>query len=451
MANDDLFHAAQVPDDDSDDADEGASQSRHGGTMPLAARMRPRSLDDIVGQDHILGPGRLLRRVIEADRLTNLIFFGPPGCGKTSLAEVIAKATRRRFERVSGVVGNVASLRAICEGARNFLGIRGTVLFIDEIHRFNKAQQDVLLPYVEDGTVVLIGATTHNPQIFINTPLTSRSLVFELKPLDTAAVETLLRRALTDKEHGLGRSGAVVTDDALAFLAEVCEGDARRALTALEVAVLSTPPAEDGAILVDAATMQDCVQRKILAYDRNEDGHYDTISAFIKSMRGSDPHAAIYWLAKMLEAGEDPRFIVRRMVIFASEDIGNADPRALTVAVSAYQAVDFVGMPEARIVLAHAVTYLATAPKSNASYMAVEAAAADIRAGRVLPVPEHLKNVHVTAAGKEDPKPYLYPHDFAGHHVAQEYIPTSARYYKPGNLGYEETIARRMKAWEDAQ
>ncbi|MBP5544161.1 MAG: replication-associated recombination protein A [Kiritimatiellae bacterium] len=419
--------------------------------MPLAARMRPRSLDDIVGQDHILGPGRLLRRVIEADRLTNLIFFGPPGCGKTSLAEVIAKATRRRFERVSGVVGNVASLRAICEGARNFLGIRGTVLFIDEIHRFNKAQQDVLLPYVEDGTVVLIGATTHNPQIFINTPLTSRSLVFELKPLDTAAVETLLRRALTDKEHGLGRSGAVVTDDALAFLAEVCEGDARRALTALEVAVLSTPPAEDGAILVDAATMQDCVQRKILAYDRNEDGHYDTISAFIKSMRGSDPHAAIYWLAKMLEAGEDPRFIVRRMVIFASEDIGNADPRALTVAVSAYQAVDFVGMPEARIVLAHAVTYLATAPKSNASYMAVEAAAADIRAGRVLPVPEHLKNVHVTAAGKEDPKPYLYPHDFAGHHVAQEYIPTSARYYKPGNLGYEETIARRMKAWEDAQ
>ena len=442
MANDDLFHAAQVPDDDSDDADEGASQSRHGGTMPLAARMRPRSLDDIVGQDHILGPGRLLRRVIEADRLTNLIFFGPPGC---------AKATRRRFERVSGVVGNVASLRAICEGARNFLGIRGTVLFIDEIHRFNKAQQDVLLPYVEDGTVVLIGATTHNPQIFINTPLTSRSLVFELKPLDTAAVETLLRRALTDKEHGLGRSGAVVTDDALAFLAEVCEGDARRALTALEVAVLSTPPAEDGAILVDAATMQDCVQRKILAYDRNEDGHYDTISAFIKSMRGSDPHAAIYWLAKMLEAGEDPRFIVRRMVIFASEDIGNADPRALTVAVSAYQAVDFVGMPEARIVLAHAVTYLATAPKSNASYMAVEAAAADIRAGRVLPVPEHLKNVHVTAAGKEDPKPYLYPHDFAGHHVAQEYIPTSARYYKPGNLGYEETIARRMKAWEDAQ
>ena len=444
MPNDDeLFDAAPASTTAEGDGEYGARSP----TMPLAARMRPRSIDDIVGQEHILGPGRLLRRVIEADRLTNLIFYGPPGCGKTSLAEVIAKATRRRFERVSGVVGNVASLRAICDGARNFLGIRGTVLFIDEIHRFNKAQQDVLLPYVEDGTIVLIGATTHNPQIFINTPLTSRSLVFELKALDASAVATLLRRALADRDRGLGRSDAVVTDDAIAFLAEICDGDARRALTALEVAVLSTPPSPDGAIHVDAAIMQDCVQRKMLNYDRDEDGHYDTISAFIKSMRGSDPHAAVYWLAKMLDAGEDPRFIVRRMVIFASEDIGNADPRALTLAVSAFHAVDFVGMPEARIILAHAATYLATAPKSNASYMALEAASADIRSGRTLPVPEHLKNVHVTAAGKDDPKPYLYPHDFAGHHVEQEYLPTSARYYKPGALGYEETIARRMAAW----
>ena len=450
MAKDDLFSAASNLTAAPSERPPAEAVPSSGATMPLAARMRPRSLDDIVGQDHILGEGRLLRRVIEADRLTNLIFFGPPGCGKTSLAEVIAKATQRRFERVSGVVGNVASLRSICEGARHFLGIRGTVLFIDEIHRFNKAQQDVLLPYVEDGTVVLIGATTHNPQIFINTPLTSRSLVFELKPLDSAAVETLLRRALADTDRGLGRSGAEVSDEALAFLADVCEGDARRALTALEVAVLSTPRSPDGAIRVDAAVMQDCVQRKMLAYDRDEDGHYDTISAFIKSMRGSDPHAAVYWLAKMLEAGEDPRFIVRRMVIFASEDIGNADPRALTIAVSAFQAVDFVGMPEARIILAHAATYLATAPKSNASYMALEAAAADVREGRVLPVPEHLKNVHVEAAGKEEPKPYLYPHDFAGHHVDQVYLPTEARYYKPGNLGYEETIAKRMKAWEDA-
>ena len=411
MAKDDLFSATTASDEDSGVGEVAPSS---GATMPLAARMRPRSLDDIVGQDHILGEGRLLRRVIEADRLTNLIFFGPPGCGKTSLAEVIAKATQRRFERVSGVVGNVASLRSICEGARHFLGIRGTVLFIDEIHRFNKAQQDVLLPYVEDGTVGLIGASRHNPQIVINTPLTSRSLVFELKPLGSAAVGTLLRRALADADRGLGRSGAEVSDEALAFLADVCEGDARRALTALEVAVLSTPRSPDGAIRVDAAVMQDCVQRKMLAYDRDEDGHYDTISAFIKSMRGSDPHAAVYWLAKMLEAGEDP------------------------------------GMPEARIILAHAATYLATAPKSNASYMALEAAAADVRDGRVLPVPEHLKNVHVEAAGKEEPKPYLYPHDFAGHHVDQVYLPTEARYYKPGNLGYEETIAKRMKAWEDA-
>lgn len=445
MAEDDLFHAAPG-DAEADDADGDAG----GATVPLAARMRPRSLDDVVGQDHILGAGRLLRRVIEADRLTNLIFYGPPGCGKTSLAEVIAKATRRRFERASGVASNVAAIRAICEKARNFLGIRGTVLFIDEIHRFNKAQQDVLLPYVEDGTVILIGATTHNPQIFINTPLTSRSLVFELHPLDAEAIGKLIRRALEDCDRGLGRAGAEVSDEAVAFLSEICEGDARRALTALEVAVLSTPRSDDGLIHVDAAVMQDCVQRKMIAYDKDEDGHYDTISAFIKSMRGSDPHAALYWLAKMLEAGEDPRFIVRRMVIFASEDIGNADPRALTLAVSAFHAVDFVGMPEARIVLAHVVTYLATAPKSNASYMGLEKAAADVRSGRVLPVPEHLKNVHVTAAGKDDPKPYLYPHDFAGHHVDQEYLPTSARYYEPGQLGYEEVIARRMKAWEAA-
>ena len=438
---DDLFATSRC-DDEEEEASSGSA------TVPLAARMRPRSIEEVVGQDHILGEGRLLRRVIEADRLTNLIFYGPPGCGKTSLAEVIAKATKRRFERASGVTSNVAAIRTVCENARTFLGIRGTVLFIDEIHRFNKAQQDVLLPYVEDGTVTLIGATTHNPQIFINTPLTSRSLVFELHSLNSAAIETLIRRALSDKERGLGQVKTAVADEAIAFLAEICEGDARRALTALDVAVRSTPPDEMGVVKVDAAVMQDCVQKKMIAYDKDEDGHYDTISAFIKSMRGSDPHAAIYWLAKMLDAGEDPRFIVRRMVIFASEDIGNADPRALTIAVSAYHAVDFVGMPEARIVLAHAATYLATAPKSNASYMALEAASADIRAGRVLPVPEHLKNVHVTAAGKAEPKPYLYPHDFAGHHVDQVYVPTSARYYKPGNLGYEETIARRMAAWE---
>jgi putative ATPase len=413
--------------------------------------MRPETLEDVVGQDHILGVGRLLRRVIEADRLTNLIFFGPPGCGKTSLAEVIARTTRRRFERCSGVLSNVAALRNVCETARLFRDGRGTLLFIDEIHRFNKAQQDVLLPYVEDGTVTLIGATTHNPQVFINTPLTSRSLVFELRALDRAAVRQLLDRALRDTARGLGAVRTEVAAAALGFLADICEGDARRALTALEVAVRSTAPDSEGVVHVDAAAMEDCVQRRMIAYDRDEDGHYDTISAFIKSLRGSDPHAALYWLAKMLEAGEDPRFIARRMMIFASEDVGNADPRGLTLAVAAMQASEYVGMPEARIILAHAVTYLATAPKSNASYLAIEAAIGDVRTGRILPVPEHLKNRHVKAEGKAAPAAYKYPHDFEGHHVDQEYVPTSARYYRPGALGYEEVIGKRLKAWEAAR
>ena len=418
---------------------------------PLAAMMRPERLEDVVGQDHILGVGKLLRRVIEADRLTNLIFYGPPGCGKTSLAEVIARATRRRFERCSGGLSNVATLRNICETARLFRDERGTVLFIDEIHRFNKAQQDVLLPYVEDGTVTLIGATTHNPQVFINTPLTSRSLVFELRALDRPAVHVLLERALSDTRRGLGNIVTEVSAQALTFLAEICDGDARRALTALEVAVRSTVPGMDGVVRVDAAAMEDCVQRKMIAYDRDEDGHYDTISAFIKSLRGSDPHAAIYWLAKMLEAGEDPRFIARRLMIFASEDVGNADPRGLTLAVAAMQASEFVGMPEARLILAQAVTYLATAPKSNASYLAIDAAMADIRNGRTLAVPDHLKNRQVKAEGKEAPAAYKYPHDFEGHHVDQTYVPTKTRYYRPNGLGYEEIILKRLTAWESAR
>ena len=430
-------------------ASDGDAPSHDAGhAVPLAAKMRPARLEEVLGQDHILGPGRLLRRVIEADRLTNLIFYGPPGCGKTSLAEVIARVTRRRFERCSGVLSNVAAIRNVCETARLFLKERGTVLFIDEIHRFNKAQQDVLLPYVEDGTVTMIGATTHNPQIFINSPLTSRSLVFELRALDREAVRALLERALADEDRGLGRTRAEVTAEALDFLSEICDGDARRALTALEVAVLSTPADNEGVVRIDTTVMEDCVQRKMILYDRDEDGHYDTISAFIKSLRGSDPHAALYWLAKMLEAGEDPRFIARRMMIFASEDVGNADPRGLTLSVAAMQASEYVGMPEARIILAQAVTYLATAPKSNASYLGVEAALADVRNGRTLPVPEHLKNVHVKAEGKEASAAYLYPHDFKGHHVEQIYAPTSARYYKPDGAGYEDIIRKRMAAWE---
>lgn len=414
--------------------------------QPLAARMRPTSVEQVVGQDHILGKGKLLRRVIEADRLTNLIFYGPPGCGKTTLAEVIARTTKRRFERTSGVISNVANLRSICENAKLALGGVGTILFVDEIHRFNKSQQDVLLPYVEDGTVTLIGATTHNPNIFINSPLTSRSLVFELRALDEAAIGHLIERALSDCEYGLGKLNATITPRAVNFLATICDGDARRALTALEVAVLSTPANSVGSITITHAVIEECVQRKMVLYDKNEDGHYDTISAFIKSVRGSDPHAAIYWLAKMLEAGEDPRFIARRLIILASEDIGNADPRGLTVAVAAMQAVEFIGMPEARITLAHCTTYLATAPKSNASYRAIDQALADVRSGRVADVPEHLKNMHVKAHGKEESQtPYIYPHDYPPNSVKQVYLPSTKKYYHPTTNGYEDIIGKRMK------
>ena len=433
------------------DDHEPAGDAAPSGTMrqPLAARMRPQCLEEVLGQDHILGPGKLLRRVIEADRLTNLIFYGPPGCGKTTLAEVIARATRRRFERTSGVLSNVATLRNICETAKLFRDGPGTVLFVDEIHRFNKSQQDVLLPYVENGTVTLIGATTHNPNIFVNSPLTSRSLVFELQPLDESSIAALVHRALSDTERGLGHQPSAISPEAVSFLATICDGDARRALTALEVAVLSTPPGADGVVRITHPVMEDCVQRKMVLYDKNEDGHYDTISAFIKSVRGSDPHAAVYWLAKMLEAGEDPRFIARRLIILASEDIGNADPRGLTVAVAAMQAVEFIGMPEARISLAQATTYLATAPKSNAAYLAVDEALEDVRSGRIMAVPEHLKNIHVEAVGREGLDiAYKYPHDFDQHTVQQDYLPVDKRYYRPTNQGYEDTIAKRMKSVE---
>ena len=412
---------------------------------PLAARMRPETLSDVVGQDHILGPGKLLRRVIEADRLTNVIFYGPPGCGKTTLAEVIAKTTKRNFVRASGVVSNVADIRAICSRARNELGGEGTILFIDEIHRFNKSQQDVLLPYVEDGTVVLIGATTHNPNFFINTPLTSRSLVFELKALSPEAIAKLLDRALSDKQKGFGAIPTIFDDDAKAFLSQICDGDARHALTALEIALKSTPANVEGAVHLTLDVIQECVQRRQVSYDKTEDGHYDTISAFIKSIRGSDPDAAIYWLGKMLVAGEDPRFIARRLVISASEDIGNADPRGISVAVAAMQACEFVGMPECAINLAQATTYLASAPKSNASCMAVQEAMADIERGAVQPVPEHLKNKHVKAIGSNEVTEYKYPHDFANHFVKQDYLTIPKRYYRPSQEGYEATIGKRLE------
>lgn len=420
-------------------------------SMPLAARMRPKTLDEILGQESILGPSRLLRRAIEADRLSSIILYGPPGCGKTSLAEVIAKTTSRAFERTSGVIANVAVLRELIEKSRYYKKTeqQDTILFVDEIHRFSKSQQDVLLPYVENGDIVLVGATTHNPLFFINGPLVSRSLIFELKPLDEAAINALIKRALKE-ERGLAALNAEIDEDALRHLASICEGDGRRALNALEVAVLTTYADSSGRRRITRVIIEDSIQKKAVVYDKNEDGHYDTISAFIKSVRGSDPHAAVYWLAKMLHAGEDPRFIARRLVILASEDIGNADPRGLSLAVSAMHAVEFVGMPEARIILSQATTYLATAPKSNASYLAIEKALSDINEGRTLEVPRRLRNIKLRTSNKEDgaDDKYVYPHDYEGHFVEQEYMPTSNVYYRPSGQGYEETIERRMKKWQ---
>ena len=417
--------------------------------IPLAVRMRPRSLGEIVGQDHILGKGKLLRRAIEADRLDSIILYGPPGSGKTTIAEVIARETRRRFERTSGVLANVAELRRLLETAlyRKRSRNEETILFIDEIHRFNKAQQDVLLPYVENGDVVLIGATTHNPYFFINSPLVSRSRIFQLEPLDEAAVLILLRRAL-ESERGLAPLKVEAEEDALRHLARVCDGDARVALNALEIAALTTPPDETGRIRIRLKEAEESIQKKAVVYDHDEDGHYDTISAFIKSVRGSDADAALYWLAKMLYAGEDPRFVARRLIILASEDIGNADPQALPLAVAALEAVDFVGMPEARIILAQAVAYLATAPKSNAAYQAVEEAMRDVEEGRTLAVPRPLRSTGYRGARELGHVGYKYAHDYPEHFVVQEYAPLSRKYYRPGNQGFEQVIRKRMETWE---
>lgn len=414
---------------------------------PLAARMRPRTLDEYCGQKHILAPGKLLRRAVDADNFSAIILSGPPGVGKTSLAELIASTTDAAFIRLSGVTSTVADIRreiAMAKERRMNSG-RRTVLFIDEIHRFNRAQQDSLLPDVESGVVRLIGATTFNPQFYVVGALMSRALNFQLEPLSEEDIIALLMRALSDP-RGFGDRKVEIAPDALGFLAEICEGDARRALNALEMAVLSTPPDAEEVIRVSREVAEESVQRKMINYD--DDAHYDTASAFIKSMRGSDPDAAVYYLAKMLHAGEDIRFIARRMVIFSSEDVGNADPRALEIALSVMQAVDLIGLPEARIILAQGVTYLATAPKSNASYKAVDTALEDVKNNRVQPIPFALRDPN-SAGGKANKhgEGYLYPHDTGGFAV-QDYLMVPRRYYQVAGVGYEAKIKERMEYFE---
>ncbi len=417
---------------------------------PLAARMRPRTLKEYIGQEHILGPGKLLRRAIEADRISSILLFGPPGIGKTSLAKIIARSTLSRFDRLSGVESNVGDIRRVIASAANRLSNGGpaTILFIDEIHRFNKAQQDVLLPDVENGTIRLIGATTHNPYFYINSPLVSRSQVFQLEPLTVENLLELLHSCLKDKERGLGNQRVEATNEALQHLAVLSDGDARKCLGSLEIAVLTTPPDSEGVIRIGLGEAEESIQKKAVVYDGDGDAHYDTISAFIKSMRGSDPDAALYWLAKMLHAGEDIRFIARRMVICASEDIGLADSQALMVAVAAHQAAEFVGLPEAQIPLAHAAVYLATAPKSNRSYVGLLSAKKDIEENRTLAVPLHLRSTGYSGAKKlGHGAGYQYSHDGEGGFIPQAYLPEGRRYYEPTENGQEKRIGERLAYW----
>ena len=412
---------------------------------PLALRMRPRTLEEVVGQQHIIGKDRLLSRAIRADKLTSVIFYGPPGTGKTTLARVIANTTHASFRQLNATTSGKKEMEEATSYAKEQLGGYGkrTILFIDEIHRFNKSQQDYLLPFVEDGTVILVGATTENPYFEVNSALLSRSTVFELKPLSKEDIEILLRRTMSDPDRGLGSYHAVLTDEACSFLADVAGGDARMALNALELAVMTSEREEDGTLVIDLPTAEDCIQRRAVHYDKSGDQHYDTISAFIKSMRGSDPDAAVFYLAKMLEAGEDVKFIARRIMICASEDVGNADPMALTVAVSAALAVERVGMPESQLILAHAAVYVACAPKSNSVTNAIFAAGEMVRTKKTT-VPVHLQDAHYSGHDSlGHGVGYLYAHDYPQHYVEQQYLPDEirdARFYTPSQNGYEETI-----------
>lgn len=426
-------------------------QKRGTQDAPLAARMRPTTLEEFVGQEQIVGKDKLLYRAIKGDRLGSLIFYGPPGTGKTTLAKIIANTTKSEFVQINATTAGIKDIKDTVTAAKERLGMFGkkTILFIDEIHRFNKTQQDTLLPHVEDGTLVLIGATTENPYFEVNRALVSRSVIFSLEPLQQKDIASLLQRALADEEKGLGSYHAQMDEDALDFLSNTANGDARAALNALELAVLTTDPDDDGIIHITLSVAEDCIQRRALQYDKDGDNHYDTISAFIKSMRGSDPDAALYYLAKMIYAGEDPKFIARRVLICAAEDVGNADPHALQVAVSAMQAVNFIGMPEGRIPLAQAVTYVSCAPKSNAAYLGIDKALADVRNVQIKGVPPHLRDGHYS--GSHDlgnAIGYKYAHDYPNHYVEQQYLPdelVGTVYYDMSNNGVERRMKEHMK------
>ncbi|MBE5877351.1 MAG: replication-associated recombination protein A [Lachnospiraceae bacterium] len=422
---------------------------------PLAARLRPTTLEEVVGQEHIIGKDKLLYRAIKADKISSIIFYGPPGTGKTTLAKVIANTTSAEFTQINATVAGKKDMEEVISKAKDTMGMYGkrTILFIDEIHRFNKGQQDYLLPFVEDGTIILIGATTENPYFEVNGALISRSIIFELKPLDKDAIKKLLHRAVYDKEKGMGAYDAEIDEEALEFLADLSGGDARHALNAIELGVMTTDRAEDGKIHITVEVAQECIQKRRVLYDKNGDNHYDTISAFIKSMRGSDPDAAVYYLAKMLYAGEQVTFIARRIMICAAEDVGNADPMALTVAVSASQAVERVGMPEAQIILSQAAIYVACAPKSNAACNAIFSATAEVQHSGNLPVPTHLQDAHYKGAAKlGHGTGYKYAHDYPNHYVEQQYLPYELKgktFYEPSWNGYEAKIREHMKRIKD--
>lgn len=418
---------------------------------PLAARMRPTTLDEVVGQQHIIGKDKLLYRAIKADKLSSLIFYGPPGTGKTTLAKVIANTTSAEFTQINATVAGKKDMEEVIAQAKNNQGMYGkkTILFIDEIHRFNKGQQDYLLPFVEDGTIILIGATTENPYFEVNGALISRSVIFELKPLEKEDIRELLKKAVYDKDKGMGTYDAEIDEDALEFLAELSGGDARHALNAIELGIMTTERSTDGKIHITLEVAQECIQKRVMRYDKNGDSHYDTISAFIKSMRGSDPDAAVYYLARMLYAGESVTFIARRIMICAAEDVGNADPQALVVAVNASLAVERVGMPEAQIILSQAVSYVASAPKSNAACNAIFEATDAVKATGNLPIPPHLQDAHYKGAAKlGHGTGYKYAHDYKNHYVKQQYLPyelNGKEFYRPSGNGYEAKIRDHMK------